>query len=143
MALTFLSPLHKASRQISVYLESRTASLGVTPTEGHILTYLRSYGPVAVGDLVRVFGFKQSTLTSMLHRLERDGLVRRETNPEDRRSFLLRVSDRGAELARRLTRVLEAFEAEVRARVAARDVRGFHAVMSAVEEVTRTQRREP
>ena len=139
MPLTFLSPLHKASRQISVYLESRTAALGVTPTEGHILTYLRSYGPVAVGDLVRVFGFKQSTLTSMLDRLERDGLVRRETNPEDRRSFLLRVSDRGGDLARRLNRVLETLEAEVRARVGARDVKGFHAVMGAVEEITRVR----
>ena len=136
MALTFLSPLHKASRQISVYLETRTAALGVTPTEGHLLTYLRSYGPVTVGDLVRVFGFKQSTLTSMLDRLERDGLVRRERNPDDRRSLLLRLSDRGSDLARGLNRILEDFEDDVRARVGARDVKGFHAVILAVQEVT-------
>jgi len=139
MALTFLSPLHRASRQISGYLESRTSELGVTPSEGHILTYLRSYAPVTVGDLVRVFGIKQSTLTSMLDRLEQAGLVRRVVNPDDRRSLVLRLSERGNDLARRLNRILEALEAEVRERVGARDVKGFHAVMGAVEEVTRPE----
>ena len=142
MALTFLSPLHKASRQISVYLEDRTSALGVTPTEGHILTYLRSYGPVTVGDLVRVFGLKQSTLTSMLDRLQEAGLLKRETNPDDRRSLLLRLSDRGADLARRLGRILETLEKDVRERVGARDVKGFHAVMGAVDEVTRVRLRD-
>ena len=96
MALDFLSPLHKASRQISVYLESRTRELGVSPLEGHVLTYLRSYAPASIRDLVRVFGVKQSTFTSLLDRLERGGLVRRTINPDDRRSFLVHITDQGA-----------------------------------------------
>src|ERR1700750_285363 len=99
MALDFLSPLHKASRQISVYLETHTRALGVSPGEGHLLTYLSSYGPVQVGELVRVFGMKQSTLPSMLARRERAGLVVREPNPGDRRSFLVGVTEAGHELA--------------------------------------------
>ncbi len=73
MALDFLSPLHKASRQLSVYLESQTRDLGVSPSEGHVLTYLRRYAPAPIGELVRVFGIKQSTFTSLLDRLERAG----------------------------------------------------------------------
>ena len=99
MALQFLSPLHKASRQLSVYLETHTRELGVSPSEGHVVTYLRSYAPAPVGELVRVFGMKRSTLTSMLDRLERDGLLRREVNPGDRRSFLVHVTDAGVALA--------------------------------------------
>src|SRR6476661_9749836 len=95
MALDFLSPLHKASRQISVYLESRTRELGVSPLEGHVLTYLRSYAPASIRDLVRVFGIKQSTFTSLLDRLEQDGFVHRAVNPDDRRSFLIHISDDG------------------------------------------------
>src|SRR5215212_6058098 len=98
MALEFLSPLHKASRQISVYLETHTRELGVSPAEGHVITYLGSYGHVQVGELVRVFGMKQSTLTSMLDRLERAGLVHRDPHPDDRRSFLVNVHEDGAEL---------------------------------------------
>lgn len=141
MALDFLSPLHKASRQISVYLERRTQELGVSPIEGHVLTYLRSYAPASIRDLVRVFGIKQSTFTSLLDRLERDGLVRRTINPDDRRSFLIHITDKGMELAARLNRLLKSLEDEIRGQVEARDVKGFHAVMGAVEEITRVQLR--
>ena len=95
MALEFLSPLHRASRQISIYLEAHTRALGVSPGEGHLLTYLGGYAPASVVELVRVFGMKQSTLTSMLDRLERAGLVRREVNPADRRSFLIHLTRAG------------------------------------------------
>jgi DNA-binding MarR family transcriptional regulator len=142
MALSFLSPLHKASRQISVYLETHTRELGVSPVEGHLLSYLRSYTPAAIGELVRVFGIKQSTLTSMLDRLEKDGFLRREINRDDRRSFLIHISDAGLELAESLNKCLETLEDEIRKRASPRDVKGFHAVMSAVEEVTRVRLRE-
>jgi len=142
MALEFLSPLHKASRQISVYLEGRTRELGVSPIEGHVLTYLRSYAPASIRDLVRVFGIKQSTFTSLLDRLEQDGLVRRTINPDDRRSFLIHITDRGTELAARLTRLLRTLEDDIRGRVEGRDVKGFQAVMGAVDEITRVRLRD-
>ena len=142
MALEFLSPLHKASRQLSVYLESRTRDVGLSPVEGHVLTYLRSYAPAPIAELVRVFGIKQSTFTSLLDRLEGAGLVRRELNPDDRRSFLIHLSDAGRELADRSNGLLEALEAEIRAHVEPRDVEGFHAVMAAVERITRVRLRE-
>ncbi len=142
MSLEFLSPLHKASRQITVYLEAHTRELGVSPLEGHVLTYLRKYAPAAVGELIRVFGVKQSTFTSLLDRLERAGLVRRELNPGDRRSFLIHLTDRGRELTARLSRLLEKLEDDIRARVRRPDVKGFHAVVGAVEDVTRVRLRE-
>jgi MarR family transcriptional regulator, organic hydroperoxide resistance regulator len=142
MALDFLSPLHKSSRQISVYLESRTRELGVSPIEGHVLTYLRSYAPASIRDLVRVFGIKQSTFTSLLDRLEQDGFVHRAINPADRRSFLIQITEEGLELAARLNRLLKTLEEEIRALVDARDVKGFHAVMGAVEDITRVRLRD-
>lgn len=142
MSLEFLSPLHKASRQITVYLEAHTRQLGVSPLEGHVLTYLRKYAPAPVGELIRVFGVKQSTFTSLLDRLEKAGLVRRELNPGDRRSFLIHITDRGRELTARLNRLLEKLEDDIRVRVRGPDVKGFHAVMGAVEDVTRVRLRE-
>jgi DNA-binding MarR family transcriptional regulator len=142
MALEFLSPLHKASRQISVYLEAHTRELGVSPIEGHVLTFLRSYAPTPIGELVRVFGIKQSTFTSLLDRLEGDGFVSREINRGDRRSFLIHISEEGRELAERLNRRLESLEAEIRERVSPGDVEGFRAVMSAVEAITQVRLRE-
>lgn len=142
MALEFLSPLHKASRQISVYLENDGRESGLSPTEGHLISYLRTYAPAPIGELVRVFGIKQSTFTSMLDRLEQAGLIRREMNPGDRRSFLIHITDEGRALAEESNRVLEKLEADIRSRVSPRDVEGFHAVMRAVDEITRVTLRE-
>jgi DNA-binding MarR family transcriptional regulator len=125
-----------------VYLEAHTRELGVSPMEGHVLTYLGSYAPTPIGELVRVFGIKQSTFTSVLDRLEEAGLLHREINREDRRSFLIHITDKGRELAERLNRHLETLEEEIRKRISPRDEKGFRAVMSAVEEITRVQLRE-
>ncbi len=142
MPLDFLSPLHKASRQISVYLETHTREIGVSPIEGHFLSYLRSYSPAPIGELVRVFGLKQSTFTSLLDRLERDGLVRRERNADDRRSILVHITDRGRELTARINRVLEKLERDIRKRLRRQEVQGFRAFTAAVEDVTRIRVRE-
>ena len=141
MPLSFLSPLHKAYRQIGVHLEEHTRSLGVSPNEGHLLTYLKSYAPIPVGEIVAVFGIKQSTLTSMLNRLETAGLVRREINREDLRSFLIALTDHGSSVADRLDASLVAFEAEIRQRVTPEEVAGFEAVMAAIGDVTKVELR--
>ena len=112
------------------------------PGEGHFLSYLRSYSPAPIGELVRVFGIKQSTFTSLLDRLEKAGLIRREMNPGDRRSFLIHITGAGRELAERLNALLETFEDEIRERLSAQDLEGFRAVMAAVEEITRVRLRE-
>ena len=105
MALAFLSPLHKASRQISVYLEAETRELGVSPSEGHCLTYLRSYSPAPFGGWCKSSGSSSPPSPACsFDRLERSGLARREINPGDRRSFLVHISPEGRKLADRLTR---------------------------------------
>lgn len=142
MALQFLSPLHKASRQLSVHLDASAGDPGLSATDGHLITYLNKYAPAPVGELVRVFGIKQSTFTSMLDRLEKAGLIRRELNPGDRRSFLIHITDAGRARANEADRVLLALEDDIRSRVSARDVQGFQAVMRAIEEVTQVRLRE-
>jgi DNA-binding MarR family transcriptional regulator len=141
MALVFLSPLHKASRQLSVHIERRNQACGLSNPDSHLLTYLRRFAPVPVGDLIRVFGFKQSTFTSMLDRLERPGYIRREMNAKDRRSFLIHITKAGSDLADGITRQLVEIEKEISARLSASEVKGFQAVMAAIEAVTQVQLR--
>ncbi len=137
MALWLLSPLHKATRQITVYLESLSGTHGVNPGEGHVLTYLASYGPCPISELGRVFGHRASTLTGMLDRLEGAGLLARRPTVRDRRSFLIELTPAGRRVATSLTEELTRLEAAVAERVSAEEVAGFSAVMRAVGLVTR------
>jgi DNA-binding MarR family transcriptional regulator len=137
--LRLLSPIHRASRQVGRYLEAQCSELGVLPPEGHLVTYLASYAPAAVGELGRIFGLKGSTLTSMLDRLEERGLIARRDNPDDRRSFLVDTTPAGEKVAAVLRRQIEALEEEVLRRVPPRDLAGFRAVLDALGAVTEAE----
>ena len=136
MALTVLSPIHRATRQIALYLDARTARLGVSNAEGHLVSYLRSYGPCPIGELHRVFGYKRSTLTGLVDRLEERGLAVRDVDPGDRRSFRVSLTREGRRVGDRLQAVLEEFETAVRARVTRTERAGFDAVLGAIGEIT-------
>ena len=137
--LDFLSPIHKASRQIGLYLDAPCGQAGLTPGEAHLLSYLGSYGPCPISELHRVFGTKRSTLTSMLDRLSARGLVTREVDPEDRRSFLVGLTREGKVLARWIRSMVEDLEARIRARVSREEMKSFRSVMAAIAEVTRVE----
>lgn len=142
MPLEFLSPIHKASRQMGIYLERATMRLGVGPGEGHLLSYLRTYAPCPVSELERVFGHKRSTLTSMLDRLSDRGLLTRQINAEDRRSFTIELTPGGRKLAGKLQKPLEAFEQRLKERINDKEMAGFRAVMEAIAEITDVKVRE-
>jgi DNA-binding MarR family transcriptional regulator len=133
---SFLSPIHKATRQIATHLAAPCAAEGVSPAEGHLLSYLRSYGPCPVGTILKVFGHKGSTATSMLARLADRGLIVREASPEDRRLVLVGLTRRGLGAADRLRERLVALEASIRSRLGRNEIAGFDAVMRAIEAVT-------
>lgn len=139
--LRIVSPIHKASRRIGEHMLEASRALGVEPNEGHLLSYTTLYGPCPVSELSRVFGHKPSTLTGILDRLEAGGFLVREPNAEDRRSFLVRVTDDGARVATELRDRLERLEAEVIGRVAKRDMEGFRRVLDALGDVTQIELR--
>ena len=142
MPLKFLSPIHKASRQMTIYLEGETLELGVSPVEGHLLSFLRTYAPSPVSELERVFGHKRSTLTSMLDRLSDRGLLTRQINADDRRSFTIELTADGRKLAGKLEKKLQAFEQRLNDRINDKQMAGFQAVMEAIADVTDVTVRE-
>jgi len=132
----FLSPMHKATRQLGLHFERRAADSDLSPQEGHLLTYLRAYAPAPIGDLVRIFGMKGSTMTSMLDRLAGLGLTERALNPGDRRSFVVSLTAHGKSVADEVQKFVEQTERDISKRVSKRDIEGFDAVMQAIAEVT-------
>jgi DNA-binding MarR family transcriptional regulator len=136
MRFEFLLPLHKASRQIGLFLEQPCAALGVSTGEGHLLSYLRSYEPASVGVVAQVFGHPASTMTSMLDRLAERGLIDRRPGLEDRRTVILTLTRRGRVTADRLREGLVDLESRIRAGASPRDLQGFRAVLDAIARAT-------
>ena len=128
--------LYLTQPAVSHTLKDMESRLGVRATEGHLLVYLGAYGPCPVGELVRVFGWKKSTLTSVLDRLEERGVLERSLNPRDRRSFLVELSPAGHDLARRVYEPVDELERLISEQIGEADLAGFRNVMAAIDAVT-------
>ncbi len=139
--LRVVSPVHKATRQLGEYMLDASRAFGVEPNEGHLLSYTTLYGPCPVSELARVFGYAPSTVTGILDRLEGAGMLVRELNEEDRRSFLVRVTPEGDTVATRLRERLEDLEEEIVERVGEEGMAGFEAVMAALGDITKVDLR--
>ncbi len=131
-----LSPLHKAERQVSIYMETQLKDIGVSAAEGHLLSYVARYGPCAVGELVRVLGIRRTTMTSMLDRMEQRGLIDRNINADDRRSFMVGITPAGLEIVDRCGKIVEGLEKKVRRLLSRAASDGLQEVFSVIDGVT-------
>jgi DNA-binding MarR family transcriptional regulator len=65
---------------------------GLHLTDMQCMNLLDLLGPVTPGKLAQCTGLSTGGVTVMLDRLEKAGFVKREPNPKDRRSVLVRVN---------------------------------------------------
>jgi DNA-binding MarR family transcriptional regulator len=72
----------------------------VTPSQLRALGTLMRHGPVRPSALAKHLGIAPRSATEVVDALEERGLVRRETDPDDRRATLVVVTDHGTEVAR-------------------------------------------
>jgi MarR family transcriptional regulator, organic hydroperoxide resistance regulator len=110
-------------------LDDALADLGLSAAEINALACFAGREAVTVRELVQATAQRPSTLTGVLDRLERRGLVERAANPADRRSVLVRLTPAGRASA---ARVASAYE-ELERRLPAAELRR---VLSALEDVT-------
>ncbi|MFI6037465.1 MarR family winged helix-turn-helix transcriptional regulator [Streptomyces sp. NPDC051315] len=81
----------------AVYAESSRAH-GITPQQGQLLCALMRQ-PYGMSELGEVLGLAKSSLTGLVDRTVRRGLVRREADPRDGRAVRVGLTDEGARLA--------------------------------------------
>jgi DNA-binding MarR family transcriptional regulator len=131
MRLQLIPALHRATHRVAVYLQ-RIPGLGITQAEAHLLAHLVEHGASHIGALHAAFGHRRSTLTSILDRMETRGLVLRQTDRKDRRSFLVKLTPEGRRKGKYARRVLLACETEMRAACSQEQIAGFLVVAEAL-----------
>ncbi|OPY08116.1 MAG: Multiple antibiotic resistance protein MarR [Syntrophaceae bacterium PtaB.Bin095] len=81
-----------SSWEVSVVTES-----GLTLPQMHTIEILGGNNLIKMKDLATKMGITTGTLTVMIDNLEKRGLVERVPNPNDRRSYVIRLTDAGFE----------------------------------------------
>ncbi|OZM79381.1 MarR family winged helix-turn-helix transcriptional regulator [Pseudonocardia sp. MH-G8] len=81
----------------AVYAES-SREYGLTSQQGQLLCVLMAQ-PYGMGELGAMLGLAKSSITGLVDRTERNGLVRREPDPQDMRAVRVALTPRGSRLA--------------------------------------------
>jgi DNA-binding MarR family transcriptional regulator len=89
----------RAARQMRRSQAGRLAPLGLTPAQSRALRVIsRDEAPLRMVDLAERLGVVPRSVTTLVDALEAAGLVRREADPSNRRSTLIRLTDSGRSL---------------------------------------------
>ena len=92
-------------------LEEALKGVGLSAAKYYVLSQLaESREPVALRQLAQEQECVPSNMTTLVDRLEADGLVRRVDDPSDRRSKRAELTDLGAEKAAAGAKVVEEVE---------------------------------
>jgi len=94
-ALVLLRQIIRATDLHDKHLSRLT---GLTMPQLMTMQTLRMNGPLTIGMLAREMNLAQATVTSIIDRLERKGLVRRERSHTDKRKVLACPTEAGLEL---------------------------------------------
>jgi DNA-binding MarR family transcriptional regulator len=94
-----LQSLTAALRQLVLAMEARRVAIAneleVGVSEVTAMEHLHMAGTLTPSDLGRRMALTSGSVTALLDRLERSGLILREPNPDDKRSVLLRATPVG------------------------------------------------
>jgi len=118
--LPLIAEWQRATHLLLHAVEQELTDLGLSAAETNALACFAGRSERTVRELVDATGQRPSTLTGVLDRLERGGLVARTPNPADRRSVLVELTPNGRTAAERVAAAFAAVEARLPAGDAAR-----------------------
>jgi DNA-binding MarR family transcriptional regulator len=96
--LDFMRLLWQLDHALQQRSKRMQAALGITGPQRLVIRIVGRFPGLPAGQLARILHLHPSTLTGILARLERRGLITRRPDPRDRRRTLLGLSAKGMRL---------------------------------------------
>ena len=115
--------LAKASARWNALLHEGFSAQGfpeVRPSYGSVLLPLFETDPLRIGEIARRSRLSKQTMTTMVRLCERDGLVRRQRDPDDARAVRISLTARARSFRGAAERVLSDLDEQVTAALGAR-----------------------
>ncbi|GAA1556233.1 MarR family transcriptional regulator [Actinomadura kijaniata] len=126
--------LLRTTKRIRHAQSRRLAPLGLTPSQARALRVIVRDGPLRMVDLAGRLGVVPRSVTTMVDGLEAAGLVGRAPDPANRRSLLVRPTERGHDARVRMAEARRAAVEEVLAPLSADQRRALRDLLAVIDE---------
>jgi DNA-binding MarR family transcriptional regulator len=130
---------------IYLYTESRRLTkgmareVGLTGPQLTVIKLLETFENLSLSSLSERIRAQNSTVTGIIDRMEREGLVRRERSTTDRRVVHIRLSDKGLRLAQKIqVEPMEIFRGALLS-LSAADLRDLLRIMNKLQRQVRAR----
>jgi homoprotocatechuate degradation regulator HpaR len=100
--------LLQARESVMVHTRPGLRSHGLSDQQWRVLRVLGELGTVETGRVAREAFLLGPSLTGVLTRMERDGLIRRERDPVDQRRTVVEATAKGRKIVEKLSHSVEA-----------------------------------
>ena len=108
------STLMATARLIREAFDARLKPLDLNLTQASLLAYVAEFGAITQTRLAEKMGTGRASMCTVVDGLEKRGLIERHPDPDDRRVWLIDITDNGRELAERVVGVDELLRGELR-----------------------------
>lgn len=131
-----------------LYTESRRLTkgmareVGLTGPQLTVIKLLEVFGDLSLSSLSERIRAQNSTVTGIIDRMEREGLVKRERSTTDRRVVFIRLSEKGKRLANDVNVEPMAIFREALAGLSRDDARDLLRILTKVQKQVRTRVRD-
>ena len=126
--------LSRVMRKVHRYYESSFSQYGITPAQFYVLSAVWENDGVKFKDLAKSLEMDGSTLTSILDRLERQDLLERRDDPEDRRSLLVFLTEKAEQSIAEITCLAEKLNQEIKERFSNEEFATFEKVLEKLSQ---------
>lgn len=132
--LEFMRLLWAIDHRLQTHSKRMASTLGVTGPQRLVIRIVGRFPGLSAGQLASILHLDPSTLTGVLRRLVRAGLLTRRRDPRDRRRAVLGLSAAGRRLDVMADGTIESAMHRVLGRVPPRRLRVTRGVLSAIAE---------
>ena len=108
----FIAWIHNISLNQQKYMKMKCNDLDLGHDVRYIMFIYDNPG-CSQEDLVSMFGKSKGNIAKILKKFEDDGLIKRQTNPKNRRKYMLDTTDKGNEIVPKFRQISLDWEKEV------------------------------
>ncbi len=90
--------LHSDAIHLLRHVRTEDAAMGIGPAQASALSVVVFGGPLTLNELAEAEQVKPPTMSRVVEALVMEGLVRRESNKDDRRSVIISPTDKGTKI---------------------------------------------
>jgi len=130
----FIFLISKVCQKLVINLQKAYSESGieVTPIQGMLLFFLQKNDGSSLTQISQGLMLENPTVTGLIDRLEKLGYVKRSDHPEDRRVYLVHITEKGKRVANQALPIVKKLNEEIRKGYSKEEIENFKKVLIGV-----------